>query len=115
VEGSGKTVTNGNFGNFGNPGGENPPEAEHPPGGWFGTADKGQRKYRDAAELLEDPPDWLAKQLVQCRANPDKLLGPTAAAMAHVLYGSTERAEELEPALDACLGRVAEEEDYGEF
>ena len=83
--GSGKTVTNGNFGNFGNPGEKNMPEAEGSPGGWFGTVDNARRKYRDAAELLEDPPDWLAKQLVQCLANPDKLFKLTAARLACVL------------------------------
>jgi len=117
VEGSGKTATNGNFGNFGNPNGEKTtgPEGTGPEGsssGCFGAPDKAGHKYRDAAELLEDPPDWLAKQLVQCRANPNKLFKPTAAALSHVLYGTTERADELAPALVAYLERVAVEEDY---
>jgi hypothetical protein len=111
-EGSGKTVTNGNFGNSG---GEKTPVAEGPTGGWFDTTYKGQRKYRDAAELLKDPPDWLANQLVQCWANPDELLGPTTAAMSHVLHGTTEQADELSLALVAYLERVAEEEDYEEI
>jgi hypothetical protein len=67
------------------------------------------------ADLLSDPPDWLAKQLVRCRANPDKLLRPTTAAMSHVLYGTTEeRAGEIAPVLDAYL-KPAEEVDYEEL
>ena len=82
--------------------------------GWFGGYEP-DRKYRAAAELLEDPPEWLAKQLTQYRANPGKLYKPTAAAMSQTLYDTTERWQEVGPALEAYLERVAKEEDYEEL
>jgi hypothetical protein len=114
-EGSGKTVTNGNFGNFGNPQGENPPKAEGSSGGWFGNPVKQERKYRDAAELLEAPPGWLAEQLELYRSDPEKWLRPTASAMSSELYGTYERTDEVMPVLNAYLKPGPEEEDYEEF
>jgi len=66
-------------------------------GGWFGS----EREYGDAREILEDPPEWLTKQLVKYKANPGSLHKPTAAAIAAALYGSTERWQEVGPALVA--------------
>jgi len=40
---------------------------------------------------------------------------PTAAAMSHVLYGTTDRWQEVGPALDAHIKRQAEEKDYEEL
>jgi hypothetical protein len=52
--------------------------------------------------MLEDPPEWLSKQLVKYKANPGSLQKPTAAAIA-ALYGTTERWKEVAPALAAWL------------
>jgi hypothetical protein len=74
-----------------------------------------ERKYRDAAEMLEDPPPWLVQQLVQFRADPERWLRPTASAMCKELCGTYERANEVMSVLSAYLERVAEEEDYVEL
>jgi hypothetical protein len=37
--------------------------------------------------LLEEPPGWLAKQLARCKADPERWLKPTAAALVHEAHG----------------------------
>jgi hypothetical protein len=71
-------------------------------GSWFGSSNKSKQKYGNAREMLEDPPEWLSKQLVKYKANPGSLQKPTAAAIA-ALYGTTERWKEVAPALAAWL------------
>ncbi len=95
-EGSRKTVTIGNFGNLAAVPGAS--------GGWFGTSGKPDRRPQDASELLADPPAWLAAQLGRCRANPDNLLKPTAAAVSDAIYGSAERWREVLLVLEAHIG-----------
>jgi len=99
-EGSGKTVTNGNFGNFGNPEGEKTIEAEGHSGGWFGGPDKAKREYTSAEEMLANPPAWLAQQLVQFQDDPERWLRPTASALSNELYGTYERWQEVATALN---------------
>jgi putative DNA primase/helicase len=59
-------------------------------------------------ELLEDPPDWLAGQLVRYRRSPERLAEPTCAAVATYL-GIPARAAETRPHLEAYLAKQAEE------
>ena len=53
--------------------------------------------------LLEDPPDWLAKQLARCKADPGRWLKPTAAALAHTAHGPGGDASAAEPELRGWL------------
>jgi putative DNA primase/helicase len=111
MEGSGKTVT---LGNFGNPAPESAP-GEAPGGGWFVGTEKPAPST--PGQLLANPPKWLADQLELCRAN-DNLFEPTAVAISAAVYGSPERAQEVEPILDAHLARAApskcrDEEEHG--
>lgn len=55
------------------------------------------------AELLTDPPEWLAAQLRRCRDNP-RLLRPTAVAVATEVYGSAHRWQEVLPHVRAHVG-----------
>lgn len=71
-------------------------------GSWFGGTAEAKREYKSVAELLHDPPQWLAEQLARCRED-DHLYRPTAAAMSAALYDTPERADELLPVLDAYL------------
>jgi hypothetical protein len=96
-EGSGKTVTNGNFGN---PEGSKEPHSGCTGGGWV-ESPKPPPVPPEA--LLADPPaEWLAKQLQKCRANPDSLFKPTA-AISSAVYGSPERGPEVAPLLEAHI------------
>ena len=54
--------------------------------------------------LLEDPPDWLAKQLARCKADPERWLKPTAAAAAaHRAHGPSVDASTAESELRRWL------------
>jgi hypothetical protein len=83
-----------------------------PTGGWFGSE---QRSYQSAAELLADPPAWLAAQLERCRAKPDSLLKPTAAAVSDAIYGSAERWREVLLVLEAHIGPDPRQRGEGEL
>jgi hypothetical protein len=50
--------------------------------------------------LLENPPEWLARQLEKCREDPDRLLKPTAAAIAERALGDAAWSREVLPILD---------------
>jgi hypothetical protein len=58
-------------------------------------------------KLLENPPEWLAKQLTECRENPRRWLNPTCAAIAAELYGTAARWQEVMPHLEAYLQEAA--------
>jgi putative DNA primase/helicase len=57
----------------------------------------------EVTELLEDPPVWLARQLANCRENPQRMLNPTCTAIAAKLYGSPGRWQEVKPVLENYL------------
>jgi P4 family phage/plasmid primase-like protien len=58
--------------------------------------------------LLEDPPEWLSKQLADCRENPERWLKPTSAAIAEKVYGTATRWYEVKPVLEAFLAKLGE-------
>jgi len=59
-----------------------------------------------ARRLLEDPPEWLQKQLARYQAEPERFLKPTCAAIAEVAYNTVTRWKEAEPALKRWLEEV---------
>jgi putative DNA primase/helicase len=81
--------------------------------GWFRPA--ANPTPRTPEDLLSDPPEWLASQLEQCRANPDSLCRPTAVAISTEVYGTAERWQEVLPVLDAHIGPVPRRRREGEL
>jgi putative DNA primase/helicase len=61
----------------------------------------------EVVQLLENAPDWLAKQLTDCRENPKRWLNPTSSAIAAELYGTAARWQEVKPHLEAYLRKTA--------
>jgi hypothetical protein len=55
--------------------------------------------------MLNNPPDWLKKQLRLCRQAPETYLQPTAASLAYEIFGTATRHEEALAALRARLVR----------
>ncbi len=66
------------------------------------TAPRGE--VGEVAALLATPPAWLAAQLDRCREDPERLLNPTATAIAAELYNSPARWREVLPVLEEHLG-----------
>jgi putative DNA primase/helicase len=60
-----------------------------------------------AQRLLEDPPDWLEKQLSKYQDEPERFLKPTCAAMAEEAYNTVTRWKEVEPFLKRWLEEVS--------
>jgi putative DNA primase/helicase len=71
------------------------------------SADGGPTGGTEVLKLLENPPEWLAKQLTECRENPRRWLNPTCAAIAAELYGTAARWQEVMPHLEAYLQEAA--------
>jgi putative DNA primase/helicase len=61
----------------------------------------------EVSELLENPPEWLTKQLAECRKSPQRLLNPTCSAIAVEVYGTAARWQEVKPQLEAHLKGAA--------
>jgi len=57
----------------------------------------------ELVKLLEDPPDWLTKQLAECRENPKRWLNPTASAIAAELYGTAARWGDVKSHLESYI------------
>jgi P4 family phage/plasmid primase-like protien len=58
---------------------------------------KALRKY------FESPPEWLLKQLAQCREDKERFIKPTCVAVATKVYGTATRWEEVIPTVEQCL------------
>lgn len=56
------------------------------------------------AELLNDPPDWIAHQLKGCHDAPERYLKPTANAIADKVCGSPAEWRKVLPHLQAFVG-----------
>ncbi len=52
---------------------------------------------------LEDPPEWLTKQLNRCRQE-ERYLKPTSSTVAYEVFGTASRWEEVKPVLEWWLG-----------
>lgn len=61
-----------------------------------------------AQRLLEDPPDWLKKQLSKYQDEPERFLKPTCAAMAEEAYNTVTCWKEVEPYLKRWLEEVSQ-------
>ncbi len=61
----------------------------------------------EVLKLLEDPPEWLVRQLAQCRKSPKRWLNPTCSAIAAEIYGTAARWHEVKPHLEAYLQGAA--------
>jgi putative DNA primase/helicase len=62
----------------------------------------------EVAGALEDPPEWLARQLQRCRQEPERFVQATCCNLAYELYGTAARWQEVRPIVEAYLreGRV---------
>jgi AAA domain len=90
-------------------------DREHVVGaGWFGPPRTAEQSPRVVGDLLADPPQWLAKQLVFCRQNPEGYLEPTARAIAKLSFDEPERWEEVVPVLQAQVGTDYDPRKRGE-
>jgi hypothetical protein len=69
-----------------------------------GTDDE-SRPDSGVADLLADPPAWYGRQAAHCARDeaPERLLKPLAAAVAHEVYGDTDRWSEVLPRVEASL------------
>ncbi len=104
--GSGVTEQNGGRGSFESATLQHSPEEhEKDP-----AADMVQRSVQRSGvddgpliAFLEDPPDWLIRQLDQCRADPG-LIKPTSSTISYEVYGTGERWREVRPHVEARVG-----------
>jgi archaellum biogenesis ATPase FlaH len=61
----------------------------------------------EVVRMLDDPPEWLRRQMQQCREEPDRFLTPTSATIAYEMYSNPRRADEVLPILKAYVGKRA--------
>jgi putative DNA primase/helicase len=61
----------------------------------------------EVLKLLENPPEWLVRQLAQCRKSPKRWLNPTCSAIAAKIYGTAARWQEVKPHLEGYLEGAA--------
>jgi hypothetical protein len=95
---------------------ENPLSSDLQPGESATLEELRARRNREASrpstspaeELLKNPPGWLSGQLAKCWENPERWIKPTCSSIAHKVYGTATRWQEVEPILKAHL---AEQED----
>lgn len=57
----------------------------------------------ELSEYLEDPPEWLEKQLERCRQD-EQAIKPTCSSIAYEVYGTSTRWEEVRPVVEQVLG-----------
>src|SRR5918998_2702573 len=67
------------------------------------SANGGADDAAEVLQLLENPPEWLARQLTEVGKNPKRWLNPTCAAIAAHVYGTAARWQEVKPHLEAHL------------
>ncbi len=68
-----------------------------------GVTPRDDQDRDEVADLLADPPDWLAPLLDECREDPDRYLNSTSNNIATKLYGSPTRWREVKPILEEYL------------
>jgi hypothetical protein len=54
--------------------------------------------------LLENPPEWLARQLDEYRTDPERFKKPTCVAVAAEVFGKATRWQEVMPILEEARG-----------
>jgi putative DNA primase/helicase len=67
------------------------------------SANGGADDAAEVLQLLENPPEWLARQLTEVGKNPKRWLNPTCSAIAAHVYGTAARWQEVKPHLEAHL------------
>ncbi|PLS86578.1 MAG: hypothetical protein CYG60_06515 [Actinobacteria bacterium] len=98
---------NGSLGSLGSPPGEKvvrePLSADLAPGQSATLEELRRQRDSDAGEALEkyleDPPEWLRRQIARCEEDPGRWLKPTSSTIAHEVYGTATRWAEVEPVL----------------
>ncbi len=81
------------------------------PQGSKGPGDGHPKMDPELARMLDNPPDWLARQMKDCREDPERFLRPTSSSLAYKVFGTPAggRADQVREALISHLGIEGEQ------